>query len=57
MNRLRELFGLHIFGFQHTPKGGVAMRAFKGGGCCQVDNEAVHLGAFGRGHNDHWTKW
>ena len=46
-----------ILNQQHTPKGGVVMRAFKGGGCCQVDNEAVHLGAFGRGHNDHWTKW
>ena len=37
---------------QHTPKGGVAMRAFKGGGCCQVIDEALHLGAIGRDYHD-----
>ena len=42
---------------QHTPKGGVAMRALKGGGCCQVDDEALHLGAIGRGYHDYWAKW
>ena len=39
------------------PEGGVAMRALKGGGCCQVNDEALHLGAIGRGYHDYWAKW
>ncbi len=33
------------------------MRAFKGGGCCQVIDEALHLGAIGRDYHDYGAKW